>query len=69
MVDEIGLDKPKVDKIYYAILHPNLISNSYEWKIGSLLLACCQPTFHGHARCLKTSSRVVNRLGLPVRYM
>ena len=66
MVDEIGLDKPKVDEIYYAILlvsqprlsreslgcettifHPNLISNSYEWKIGSFLLACCQPTFHG----------------------
>ena len=33
MTDEIGLEKPKVDKIHYTILHPNLISNSYKWKI------------------------------------
>ena len=29
MVEEIGLEK---SKIYYAILHPNLFSNSYKWK-------------------------------------
>ena len=32
MVEEIGLEKSKVDEIYYAILHPNLFSNSYKWK-------------------------------------
>ena len=41
MVDEIGLEKPKVDEIYYAILHPNLISNSYKWKtvVNQLFMA------------------------------
>ena len=41
MVDKIGLEKPKVDEIYYAILHPNLISNSYKWKtvVNQLFMA------------------------------
>ena len=41
MVDEIGLEKPKVDEIYYAILHPNLISNSYKSKtvVNQLFMA------------------------------
>jgi len=53
MVEELGLEKSKVDEIYYAILHPNLISNSYKWKtvVNQLFMA----------RCLSTSSRVVNK--------
>ena len=37
----------QTDEIYFAILLPNVISNSYEWKIRSILLTCCLITLHG----------------------
>ena len=40
MVEEIGLEKSKVDEIYYAILHPTFSQTAIN---GKLL----QSTFHG----------------------